>query len=47
MICHLCGWQNGGDRREMGDHIATEHPDAWAMAVDVVVMQLTEGGQLI
>jgi hypothetical protein len=39
LTCTLCG-HTADDRHTMGQHLATQHPDEWEMAVQVVAMQL-------
>ena len=38
--CQLCHNFSSEDRHAMGEHLATEHPDEWEMAVQVVAMGL-------
>ena len=38
--CNLCGFTADIDKPAMADHIATEHPEQWEMAVQVIAMQL-------
>lgn len=39
IACNLCG-TTAPDRNDMAEHLATEHPDQWEMAVQVAALQL-------
>jgi hypothetical protein len=37
VICKLCGFAADGDNYDMVQHLGTEHPEAWWVAVNAAI----------